>query len=55
MALQGTIGAFDRGVEEWQTYCECLSQYFLANDVEDAGKQRAILLNVCGAATYQLV
>ena len=25
------------------------------NDVDDTGKQRAILLSVCGATTYQLI
>ena len=34
---------------------ERLQPYFTANDVTDAGKQRAILLSVCGAPTYQLI
>ena len=55
MATHGNIGQFDRGVEDWTAYCERLEQYFMANDVKDAGKQRAILLSVCGAATYQLI
>ena len=55
MATHVSLGAFDCGVEEWTAYCERLEQYFLANDVEDAGKQRAILLSVCGAATYRLI
>lgn len=49
------FGAFDHGTEEWMAYCERLEQYFLANDVEDAGKQRAILLSVCGPSLYQLI
>ena len=36
-------------------YAECLEKYFLANDVEAGDKQRAILLSVCGPATYQLI
>ena len=48
----GVIGAFDSGVEQWQTYSERLEQ---ANDVEAPEKQRAILLSVCGPATYQLI
>ena len=55
MATHGNIGEFDRGAEDWAAYCERLEQYFLANDVEDADKQRAILLSVCGAGTYQLI
>ena len=53
----GAFGAFDSRVEEWQTYAERLEQYFLANDydVEAGNKQRAVLLSVCGPATYQLI
>ena len=55
MAIQGTISAFDREVEEGQVYCERLEQYFLANNVGNAEKPLAILLSVCGPATYQLI
>ena len=55
MATHGNVGEFNRGVEDWQAYCERLEQYFLANDVKDVAKKRAILLSVCGAATYQLI
>ena len=55
MATHGNIGEFDRGAEDWAAYCERLEQYFLANDVEDVEKQRAILLSVCGTGTYQLI
>ena len=36
-------------------YSERLQQYFIANDVEDEGKKRAILLSNCGPQTYQLL
>ena len=55
MAAHGNIAEFDRRAEDWAAYCERLEQYFLANDVGDADKQRAILLSVCGAGTYQLI
>ena len=55
MATHGHIGQFNRGVEDWTAYCERLQQYSLANDVDNADKQRAILLSVCGPATYQLI
>ena len=55
MAAHGTIGEFDRGQEDWSAYCERLEQYFVANDVQDLSKQRAVLLSMCGAATYQLI
>ena len=34
---------------------ERLQQYFVANDVESAEKQRASLLSAVGGATYQLI
>ncbi len=34
---------------------ERLDQYFVANDIADGGKQRAVLLSVCGAPTYKLI
>ena len=46
MAKHGSIGEFDRSQEDWVSYCEQLEQYFVANDVKNADKQRAILLSV---------
>ena len=51
----GSIGEFDAGREDWQSYAERLEQYFVANDVTNTQKKRALLLSVCGAATYQLI
>ncbi|KAL9985219.1 hypothetical protein ACROYT_G007595, partial [Oculina patagonica] len=55
MATYGKIGEFRESDESWTQYIERLEQYFLANDVEDAAKQRAILLSVCGSKTYALL
>lgn len=59
MALvrHGTIGDFQPGVKDWVLYTERLEQYFTANGIAtDAAEQRrAILLSVCGPATYQLI
>ena len=55
MATHGHIEAFDRGTDDWTNYYERLEQYFAANEVEDEGKQRAILLSYCGAPTYRLI
>ena len=52
-ATHGHLREFDSTHEEWETYIEHLEQYFTANDVQDAGKQRAILLSCCGASTYR--
>ena len=55
MASHGTLSDFDSDREDWTSYTERLEQYFEANDVVSAVKQRAILLSICGASTYQLI
>ena len=55
MALPGSIGEFDDDRETWKSYTEHLTQYFTANNVKSADKQRAIFLSVCGPTTYQLI
>ena len=54
MARHGTIQEFDSATEDLTAYSERLEQYFVANDVTDAAKKRAILLSVCGT-TYKLI
>ena len=55
MASHGTLSDFDSDREDWTSYTERLEQYFEANDVVLAVKQRAILLSICGASMYQLI
>ena len=55
MPTHGSISEFEGVREDWTSYTERLQQYFTANEVTDAGKQRAILLSVCGAPIYQLI
>ena len=55
MATHGSIGEFQDTQESWQSYVERLQQYFIANDVDATEKQRAILLNIVGGKTYQLI
>ena len=55
MAIHGGIAEFDSAWEDWLSYTERLDQYFIANGVDDTGKQRAILLSGCGAKTYKLM
>ena len=55
MATHSVFGEFIQGQEDWTAYCERLEQYMVANDIQDVGKKRAILLSACGAATYQLI
>lgn len=40
---------------DWTEYTERLEQYFLANDVVDGAKKRAILLSSVGSKTYGLL
>ena len=55
MAVHGSIGEFSVGSETWVSYIERLQQYFVANDIKGDDRQRAVLLSVCGASTYQLI
>ena len=47
-------GEFKESEESWTHYIKQLEQYFLAKEVDEAGKKRAILLSVCGSRTYTL-
>ena len=55
MATHGTISVFSGSQETWTTYVERLQQYLAANKIEDADQRRAVLLSVCGPATYRLI
>ena len=55
MAKHSAVCEYDHTTEDWESYTERLEQYFMANDVEDATKKRAVLLSVCGATTYGLI
>ena len=55
MALLGTVGPFDPAVDDWVVYCERLEQFFQANGVAAAEKQRAVLLSVCGNSTHRRI
>ncbi len=52
--LHGAVAPFDSTQEEWVEYAERLENYFIANDITNEGKQRAILLHCVGPATYRL-
>ena len=55
MATYGKIGEFDPSSEKWDNYIERAEQFYIANDINDDVKKRAILLSSCGAKTYQLL
>ena len=51
----GQVEAFQSGVDDWEQYTERLEQYFVANDIVDAGKKLAVFLTVVGTKTYALL
>lgn len=52
----GRLKDFDlEGGEDWGQYIERMEHYFVANDIDDADKKKAILLTACGGATYKLM
>ena len=55
MPTYGQISEFEESKESWTEYAERLQQYFLANEITNAEKQRAIFLSVCGGRTYSLL
>ncbi|KAL1281622.1 hypothetical protein QQF64_000425 [Cirrhinus molitorella] len=55
MALAvGTLTPFDSKAQSWEEYCE-ISNFFEANEIEDAAKKQAILLSSVGSQTYSLM
>ena len=55
MATHGRIGEFNPQREDWTSYTERLQEYFAANEIEEAAKQKAVLLSVVGVEMYQLM
>ena len=54
-ATFGKVEEFDSKKEEWPQYVERLQHFFVANDIVDAEKKRAVFLSVVGPATYKLL
>ena len=57
MAFQvhGSFSKFSSSQETWIAYVKRLEQCLAANKIKDADQHRAILLSVCGPATYRLI
>lgn len=53
--LYSHIGEYNESEEEWPLYMERVTHYLAANGVNDAGKQRALLLSVIEPRTYRLL
>ena len=41
----GQVGPYCEGKENWDCNVEGLEQFFIANDIKDAPKKRAVLLS----------
>ena len=48
------LSEYDSSKEDWQSYIEKLELYFIANDIDDEEKRKAILLTSCGIECYHL-
>ena len=55
MTTLGKVDEFDASKEEWPWCEEWLRHFFQANDIDDAGKKRAVLLSVVGPVMYKLL
>ena len=53
--MDTTMKPFNSKVDDWATYMERLQYYFVANDVNDLAKKRAILLTVCGVPRFKFL
>ena len=51
----GQVGPYCEGKEDWACYVERLEQFFIANDITDAPKKRAVLLSGIGPLTYSVL
>lgn len=50
----GILSVFDHAVQNWKTYKGRLTQWFIANDITDEVKQRAVLLSALSEGTFKL-
>ena len=53
--LLGNTTPFDSQTQSWEEYCEVLGYFFVANDIDNADKKKAILLSSVGGQTYSLM
>ena len=51
----GQVGPYCEGKEDWACYVERLEQFFIADDIIDAPKKRAVLLSGIGPSTYSVL
>lgn len=54
-ARHGHIAEFNNSKEDWLIYVERVNLYLTANGKTNEGKERAVLLSVCGTKTYHTI
>ena len=55
MSKHGKIGEFDPEQDDWELYVERMNFYFVANNVTQEAKKKAILLTEMGGKAYQVI
>ena len=55
MSKHGKIGEFDPEQDDWELYVERMKFYFVANNVTQEAKKKAILLTEMGGKAYQVI
>ena len=54
MSKRAKVGEFDPEQDDWELYVERMNFYFLANNVMQVAKKKAILLTEMGGKAYQI-
>ena len=49
----GKLAEFEPSKNDWTEYMEQMEQFFLANDIDNADKKKAILLSACGGKYFR--
>ena len=55
MATYGRIGEYNARSEKWENYLDRLEEYFIANDIQNGQRKRAILSSTVGPETFKLI
>jgi hypothetical protein len=55
MPNYGRFGEFNDKRESWDNYVDRMDEFFVANEITDAARKRAILNSVVGPETYKLI
>ena len=55
MAVHGTLTVFDSRKETWDSYSKRMIFYFIANEITDDDKKKAIFLSACDSRTFDLL